>query len=136
MSELITPDTFRLILPKICSRETSQSPEGWHPEDPYRGHCRPVTLLAQQIFKGIILNARVVDLSTNRSLGPHCFNQLPNGTIEDFTLSQFRGIYLQYINVQPIERSVLLKDHRINSLYEALFASFMQYTNIGFKTLH
>jgi len=97
----MTPEQLNEILPKICTRETSQDPEGWTPDNPLWGHCAVVSLIAQDLFGGILMRA-----STDN--GTHYWNKLDDDTDLDFTRIQFGEKMPDLLNIVIRERSYVL----------------------------
>lgn len=93
MNPTLTPKQFKALLPLICDRETSQSPDGWTENNPLWGHCAVVSLLAQNIFGGELLRASLAEIPEFAFMRSHYWNKLEDGTIEDFTKPQFGKNY-------------------------------------------
>lgn len=89
MKSEITIQEFQELLPSVCDRETSQDREGWTPENWAWGHCAVVALLAQNVFGGDLLRSSLANDPIFYKGGSHYRNILPDGTIVDFTASQF-----------------------------------------------
>ncbi len=96
------------MLPSICSRETSASPEGWTKQNPLYGHCAVVSLVAQNLFGGELLRTSL-DGTKFSVMGSHYVNRI-NGKIKDFTAPQFEGDYPAGLQFEPRTRDYILYD--------------------------
>ncbi|MCX6704752.1 MAG: hypothetical protein NT162_00215, partial [Candidatus Woesebacteria bacterium] len=54
-------------------------------------HCAVVSVIAQELFGGKLLRADMTKYPEFVHMRSHYVNQMPNGEIKDFTLSQFDG---------------------------------------------
>ena len=77
------------IIPTICAKETSSSPELWTCENPTQGHCAIVSVLAQEQYGGEIVRVSLKD-TPYKNLRSHYFNVM-SGKEVDFTRDQFEG---------------------------------------------
>ncbi len=109
---------FTELLPKICSPDTTLSPDGWTPENPHYGHCAVVSVLAQDIFGGSLLRGSL-EGTAYASMGSHYLNLLPDGSKIDFTASQFRGGY-PALDLQERTRAYVLSNPKTAQRYKEL----------------
>lgn len=64
------------------SKDTSSDPEGWGPENPAYGQCAVTALVVQDKLGGVLLRAKVGDVS-------HYWNRTDHGDEIDLTREQF-----------------------------------------------
>jgi deoxycytidylate deaminase len=102
MKPEITIEQFEKMSPQICSKDTAYWPEKWTPDNPFKDHCAIITLLANNLFGGQIMRAKMEDGDS------HYWNKLPDGIEKDFTKSQFGNTYPKLINPAVCERSYIL----------------------------
>lgn len=105
MKPEITIEQFENIAPQICGRDTAYWPEKWTSDNPFKDHCAIITLLANNLFGGQIMRAKMEDGDS------HYWNRFPlNGMMVeyDFTKSQFGNAYPKLINPAVCERSYVL----------------------------
>lgn len=102
-TNVITPDEFRALLPKICDAETASDMKRWTSENPLYSHCAVVSLLAQDLFGGSLLRASLLPYPEFAHMRSHYWNKLPSGWETDFTESQFLGRRPQLLG-KPKER--------------------------------
>lgn len=107
MHTKITPDQIRSILPDICSGETAYDSKSWTSENPLGGHCAIVSAIAQDIFGGEIVRMSLADTEFAH-LSSHYWNRLPDGSIEDFTRTQFGDRFPQGLQEAVKDRSYIL----------------------------
>lgn len=112
---------LELILPKICSNDTSQSHRKWNARNPFLGHCAIVAVLVQDILKGDILWSSLEGTGWH---GNHYWNRLPNGEEVDFTKNQF-GKNPPILKGKPRNRSFILSSKDTKSKYQTLFNRYM-----------
>lgn len=112
MNKVLTTQEFEAILLKICTRETSQSPERWTADNPLWGHCAVVSLLAQDLFGGELLRASLEDNPEMGLFGSHYWNKFMNGSEYDFTIKQFYPKCPDRKKLKPVirERSYLMSN--------------------------
>jgi len=122
-SQEITPEKFKETLLKICTKETSSSPDTWSTENPLLGHCAVVTLLAQDLFGGEILRGSL-DNTPFAYMRSHYWNKLPDGTEIDFTKDQFQSNSPQNLKSEPRTREYLLSNAETLKRYTLLKALF------------
>ncbi len=68
----------------------------WTPQNKAKGHCAVVTLVVQDLYRGLIAH----DQETG-----HTWNILPDKTEQDFTRSQYSdGTRIQLTTIHPRER--------------------------------
>lgn len=89
---VITRQQFKELLPLICDEETSSDQKGWSKENPLWGNCAVVALVAQNLFGGELRRASL-NGTPFAELRSHYWNAFPDGTMEDFTASQFQENY-------------------------------------------
>lgn len=87
MSEQITQERFKEILPLICDKETSGDPKRWCSRNPLWGHCAVIAMLAHGLFGEKILNGKI-NFKTFKNIS-HYWNLLPDGQEIDFSALQF-----------------------------------------------
>jgi len=80
----ITIEELKEALRKSWSKETSYDPKGWTPENPAWGQCA-ITVFVVQDYLGGNIKAGFI-----KGLAYHYWNQLPDGSDEDFTKEQFK----------------------------------------------
>lgn len=90
METKVIIERFIELLPSICDKETSSDPKNWTSKNPLWGHCAVVSLVAQNLFGGKLARASLEDTEF-AIMGSHYWNILPDGTGEDFSVSQFQG---------------------------------------------
>lgn len=57
----ITQKYFLDLIKKSARKETSFDPENWNEDNPLRGHCAVVSLLAQDYFGGELIRGSLKD---------------------------------------------------------------------------
>ena len=108
METKVTPEQLKALLPSICERETSQDSNNWSPENPLWGHCAVVSLVAQNLFGGELLRGSLTEVPGFEHMRSHYWNQLADGSIEDFTKPQFRERYPSGLKAEPRDRSYVI----------------------------
>ncbi len=116
----ITPGEFKVLLPLICDRETSQDAEHWSPENPLVGHCAVVSLLSQNLFGGWLLRASLEGIPEFARMRSHYWNKLADGSEEDFTKPQFGEYYPINLLASERERSYVLSYAETAKRYKLL----------------
>jgi hypothetical protein len=71
------------------TRETSDDPDRWTPENPPLGQCAVSALVIRALYGGDIVIATVLDRDGARTPDGHAWNVLPSGEEVDFTFHQF-----------------------------------------------
>lgn len=114
----MTLEKFKEIVPKICKADTCNPPEDWKPENPTMGHCAIVSILAQELFGGIIVRVSL-EGTPYEKFKSHYLNVI-DGKEYDFTLDQFESN--PYLNKERQEknREDLLSNPNTKSRYEIL----------------
>lgn len=125
----LTPDEFRKILPDICDHETAQNPAGWTPENPLLGHCAVVSLVAQDLFGGELLRASLVGIPGFEHILSHYWNKLADGSIEDFTKSQFGANYPTGLKAEVRTRFYVLSFPETAKRYNLLVSRLVRIIN-------
>jgi len=120
METPITPNQFKSLLPYICDRETSQDTANWTPENPLLGHCAVVSLVAQNLFGGELLRGSLLEVPGFEYMRSHYWNRLTDGTVEDFTKSQFGDRYPEGLKSEPRDRSYVLSFTETAKRYKLL----------------
>ena len=103
----ISTEEFQEILPNICDQNNLYDHKGWNKDNPLWGHCVLVSLLAQEVFGGNLLNANL-DKNLFPDLRNHMWNRLPYGKDYDFTEEQFQGKKPKNMEEKIIGRSIVL----------------------------
>ena len=111
----LSHEEFQKLLPTICDRETTLTPDDWSPENPLLGHCAVVSLIVQNFFGGELLRASLEHVPEFAHMRSHYWNRLPDSTAEDFTAPQFGD---RYPPLQPevAPRSRALQQQRRSAL--------------------
>ncbi len=126
---------FRELLPRICDKETSSDPDGWTETNPLWGHCAVVSLLVQDYFYGKILRVSLLEIPEFAAMRSHYFNELPSGTVTDFTAAQFGDRYPKGLEAEPRNRSYLLSspdtERRYKLLEERMRKAFGETFDVG-----
>lgn len=122
MNPTITVGKFEKILPLVCAKDTSSSGDTWNVENPLWGHCAVASLVAQNLFGGKILRASLEN-TPFASMRSHYVNQLPDGTIIDFTTEQFGKTY-PVLQFEERGRSYLLSHAETKKRYKELALRF------------
>jgi len=104
MEMKVTPERFKQLLPLICDKETSSDPDNWTPENPLWGHCAIVSLVAQNLFGGELLRGSLMEVPGFERMRSHYWNKLADGSIEDFTKSQFGERYPEGLKAETPSR--------------------------------
>ena len=99
---------FEDLLHRVCSKETSLSPEGWAKENPLYGHCAVVSLVAQNLYGGDLIRASLDD-TPFANMGTHYINRI-GGVNKDFTAPQFGDNYPSGLQFVPKTRDYVLYD--------------------------
>lgn len=97
----MTIEKFQEIIPKICNADTCNPPKDWKPENPTMGHCAIVSILAQELFGGIIVRVSL-EGTPYEKFKSHYLNVI-NSKEYDFTLNQFKTN--PYINKERKEKT-------------------------------
>ncbi len=116
----ITPEQLKQILPTICDKETSYDDKNWSSNNPLYSHCTIASLVAQNLFGGRLLSASLKEYPEYKHMKLHCVNELPDGSIEDFTKDQFGDNYPKGLKFKPKKREDLLKFLSASSRYKLL----------------
>jgi len=116
----LTPDKFKELLPIICDCETSQDSAGWTPKNPLWGHCAVVSLVAQNLFGGELLRASLTEVPGFEHVRSHYWNKLPDGSVDDFTKSQFGDNYPNGLKGEVRNRSYVLSYPETAKRYKLL----------------
>ena len=123
-------NNFKKIVPTICDADTCATPEDWKKENPIMGHCAIVSVLAQELFGGIIVRVSLQDTPYEK-FKSHYLNII-NGKEHDFTLSQFKSN--PYLNKEKIEknREYILSNPNTRKRFNLLKDRFnLKLTNIN-----
>lgn len=114
----MTIEKFQEIIPKICEADTCNLPEDWVREIPTMGHCAIVSILAQELFGGIIVRVSL-EGTPYEKFKSHYLNVI-DGKEYDFTLNQFESN--PYLNKERQEKSRedLLSHSNTQKRYEVL----------------
>ena len=72
------------------TRDTSDDPDKWTPENAALGQCAVSALVIRALYGGEIVIATVLDRDRERTPDGHAWNVLPSGEEVDFTFDQFR----------------------------------------------
>lgn len=115
----ITKEALRLILPKICDKETTQAPTDWTPKNPLSGHCAVVSLVAQNLYGGDLLRASL-EGTPCAAMRSHYWNKLPEGTEEDFTRPQFGDTPPHTLEAVVRTRAYVLSNEDTKQRYKRL----------------
>jgi len=89
-SPRLSVDEYAALLPSLCDVETTLDPAKWRAENPLWGHCALATLIGWELFGGEMLRASLAGVPGFGPRDSHYWNRLPDGTVVDFTQSQFR----------------------------------------------
>ncbi|MDO8466804.1 MAG: DUF1653 domain-containing protein [bacterium] len=114
---------LKLLLPKICGRETSADPGDGSEANPLWGHCAVVALLTQDLFGGELLRASL-DGTPFADMRSHYWNQLPGGMELDLTAPQFGDNYPIGLQPETRTRSYVLSNPDTKARYELLKQKF------------
>ena len=114
----MTAEEFQEIIPKICKADTCNPPEDWIPENPTMCHCAIVSILAQELFGGIIVRVSL-EGTPYEKFKSHYFNIIDRKEY-DFTLDQFESN--PYLNKERQEknREDLLSNSSTKRRYDIL----------------
>lgn len=114
----MTLEKFQEIILKICKADTCNPPEDWISENPTMGHCAIVSILAQELFGGIIVRVSL-EGTPYEKFKSHYLNVI-DGKEYDFTLNQFESN--PYLNKERQEknREYLLSNINTKKRYEIL----------------
>ncbi len=111
---------LNIILPEICSRETSSDPNGYTDTNPLWGHGAVVALLVQDVFGGDLLRASL-EGTPFAKMRSHYWNRLPGGMVLDFTASQFGEVYpISFSQAEVRSRDYVLSNQETKTRYELL----------------
>ena len=111
-SKLLNKKEFEKILrslEKSWTQETAtfaDTNNKWSKDNPPRGQCLVTSIIINDLFGGKI----VYDRETH-----HFWNELPDGTWQDFTRSQFKNETSLTITKYKIKDEVLSDDHAIKN---------------------
>ena len=120
MEMKVTPERFKQLLPLICDKETTSDPDNWTPENPLWGHCAIVSLVAQNLFGGELLRGSLMEVSGFEHMRSHYWNKLADGSIEDFTKSQFGERYPEGLKAETRDRFYVLSFPETAKRYKLL----------------
>jgi hypothetical protein len=93
------------------SRDTSNEPDRWTPDNPALGQCAVTALVVQDYLGGRLLRGLVGDVS-------HYWNQLPTGEELDLTQQQFQDFGVD--SVGPRDREYVLSFTDTQRRYRSL----------------
>jgi len=129
MIVVVTKKRFLSILRKIASKETSSTPSRWVPKNPLLGHCAVASLLAQDLFGGVLLRASLHPYPAFREARSHYWNRFSDGSEYDFTKEQFGRRFSQGPGMKGEikEREYLLSFPETERRYVLLRERFFSY---------
>jgi len=114
---VLTFSAIEAAIRESWSRDTSDDPEEWSPENPSRGQCDITALLVNDLVGGELLGASVY-LHGERIEG-HMWNRLRNGVEVDLTREQFtRGEVVGSPVVRARTAEIASPDHPRYHRYE------------------
>jgi len=95
-------DTLRTAISRSWWVDTTDCPDTWTPENPSLGQCAVTSLAVRDYLGGQVRLAWV--LRDGQQVDMHCWNELDDGTILDFTADQFDYEYElgEPLDLQPI----------------------------------
>ncbi len=111
---------YRNIL-SICNEDTSSDPINWSKDNPTYGHCAIVSVLAQELFGGVILRKSYIENGIENS---HYLNKLPDNTEIDFTKDQFKGNIPNFSKTEERTKDKILSNPNTLKRYNLLISRF------------
>lgn len=95
-------DTLRTAISRSWWIDTTDDPDGWTPENPSMGQCAVTSLAVRDYLGGEVRLGWV--LRNGEQVDMHCWNELPDGSILDWTTDQFDFEYelSEPLDLQPI----------------------------------
>lgn len=118
----MTPEELRSLLRKAWSKETTNDPHNWTPENPAWGQCVPTALVAQDFFGGKILQTIVrIKKENHPPEVSHFWNRLPDGREIDFTKEQLpNDAEILEDEIKTISRHGLFRIQNVRKRYAIL----------------
>ena len=107
--------SFGQTLKQIVGKDTSADPDNWSESNPFWGQCAVAALLFQDVFGGILVNAKVQLNGIS-----HYWNVLPNGAEVDMTGEQFPFTPIFIDQTYKKQRDYVLSFPQTRSRYEIL----------------
>lgn len=92
---------------KISSSETSFDSDGWTAENPLWGHCAVVSLLAQELFGGELVQGDLDKYPKYKYLKSHFWNRIDGSDI-DFTSEQYTDISYKDLKGEIVSKESIL----------------------------
>lgn len=86
----VTPADLEAALRASWTRDSSDDPHLWSPENPAVGQCAVSAIVARAVLGGTMLIGTVLDRDGERTPDGHAWIELPDGTPFDPTFEQFR----------------------------------------------
>jgi hypothetical protein len=119
----ISTEQFNMMVPGICSIDTSSHPDSWTNDNPTQGHCAIVSVLAQEVFGGEIVKVSLKGTGYE-FLKSHFFNVI-DGQEVDFTSGQFtNGIPYAQSAREPVSKDIILSHPGATERFSLLKARF------------
>lgn len=122
---VVTPTELGKLLPKVCGQETSHDGRRWRASNPFHGHCAVVAVLVQATLGGFVQWAKISPSARAEPVS-HYWNILPDGTVRDFTGSQFRGKMFQLPKGRNITNSLVFIRIKKSKRYKLLVTKFRE----------
>ncbi|MET0909926.1 MAG: hypothetical protein ABWZ99_10675 [Ilumatobacteraceae bacterium] len=98
-------DTLRTAIEASWARDTSDDPDNWTSDVPSFGQCAVTSLVVRDYVGGEVRIARV--FSNGEAVDMHCWLELPDGDVIDWTTEQFD---FEYELGEPLDLTPIVDD--------------------------
>ncbi len=111
---------YRNIL-NICNKDTGSDLSNLVKDNPTYGHCAIVSVLAQELFGGVILRKSYTENGMEYS---HYLNKLSDNLKIDFTKDQFKGNIPDFLKTEERTKEKILLNSDTLRRYNLLISRF------------
>ncbi len=99
----MTKEDFLEKIKSVARAETSFDPDGWTAENPLWGHCAVVSLSAQELFGGDLVQGSLKEYPKYSYSKSHIWNRI-DGMDVDFTAEQYQDISYKDLKGEVVSR--------------------------------